>query len=54
VQRELGNRGVYVRHFANLAFGIGDCLRVSIGTTEENEIFANELEAILERRERAA
>jgi histidinol-phosphate aminotransferase len=54
VQRELGNRGVYVRHFANPAFGIGDCLRVSIGTTEENEIFANELEAILERRERVA
>jgi histidinol-phosphate aminotransferase len=54
VQRELGNRGVYVRHFANPAFGIADCLRVSIGTTEENEIFANELESILERRERVA
>jgi histidinol-phosphate aminotransferase len=47
VIRELANRGVYVRHFANPAFGIADCLRVSIGTTEENEIFAAELERVL-------
>lgn len=54
VQRELAMRGIYVRHFANPAFGLGDCLRVSIGTTEENEAFLSELEAILGARERAA
>lgn len=54
VQRELAMRGIYVRHFANPAFGLGDCLRVSIGTTEENEAFLGELEAILGARERAA
>ncbi len=54
VQRELAMRGIYVRHFGNPAFGMGDCLRVSIGTTEENEAFLGELEAILGARERAA
>lgn len=54
VQRELAMRGIYVRHFGNPAFGMGDCLRVSIGTTEENEAFLSELEAILGARERAA
>ncbi len=54
VVRELAKRGVYVRHFGNPAFGLGDCLRVSIGTTEDNEIFLNELEAILSAGERAA
>lgn len=54
VQRELARRGIYVRHFGNPAFGLGDCLRVSIGTTEENETFLGELEAILSTRERAA
>jgi histidinol-phosphate aminotransferase len=47
VVRELARRGVYVRHFGNPAFGIADCLRVSIGTPEDNAIFADELEAIL-------
>jgi histidinol-phosphate/aromatic aminotransferase/cobyric acid decarboxylase-like protein len=45
--RELARRGISVRHFANPAFGIADCLRVSIGTPEENTIFAEELEPIL-------
>jgi histidinol-phosphate aminotransferase len=54
VVRELANRGVYVRHFGNPAHGLGDCLRVSIGTTESNEIFLNELEYILLTQERAA
>ena len=54
VVRELANRGVYVRHFGNPDFGIGNCLRVSIGTTEDNEVFLNELEAILAAQERAA
>lgn len=54
VVRELANRGVYVRHFGNPAFGIGDCLRVSIGTPQDNAIFADELEAILSARMAAA
>ncbi len=51
VVRELANRGVYVRHFGNPAFGLVDCLRVSIGLPEDNEIFLNELESILGNRE---
>lgn len=47
VVRELANRGVYVRHFRNPEFGIADCLRVSVGTPEENMAFATELEAVL-------
>jgi histidinol-phosphate aminotransferase len=54
VVRELANRGVYVRHFGNPAFGIVDCLRVSIGTPEDNAIFAAELEDILAAQEPAA
>lgn len=54
VVRELANRGIYVRHFGNPAFGIADCLRVSIGTAEDNAIFADELEAILTGQEPAA
>jgi histidinol-phosphate aminotransferase len=54
VVQELARRGVYVRHFGNPAHDIADCLRVSIGTPEENAIFADELEAVLGQRERAA
>ena len=48
VVRELGERGVYVRSFPNPKGGLTDCLRVSIGDAEENAIFANELEAVLD------
>ncbi len=44
---ELANRGILVRHFANPALGLGDCLRVTIGTTDENERFLRELANIL-------
>ena len=47
VVAELADRGILVRHFANPALGIGDCLRVTIGTTEENERFLRELADIL-------
>lgn len=47
---ELARRGVYVRHFGNPAFGIADCLRVSIGAAADNAIFAGELEAVLRER----
>lgn len=51
VVRELANRGVYVRHFGNPDFGIADCLRVSVGTPDDNETFASELNSILRERE---
>jgi histidinol-phosphate aminotransferase len=54
VVRELANRGIYVRHFPNPAFGIADCLRVSIGRPEENVVFADEFEAILRDIERVS
>ena len=47
VVKELGNRGVFVRHFGRPDLKLGCYLRVSIGTPEENEIFAQELAAIL-------
>ena len=54
VIRELAHRGVYVRHFRNPAFGIADCLRVSVGTPEDNAIFADELQSVLSAQEQAA
>jgi histidinol-phosphate aminotransferase len=47
IVRRLARNGVYVRHFSNPEFGIADCLRVSIGTTEDHEVFLQELEAAL-------
>lgn len=43
----LANRGIHVRYFGNPAHGITDCLRVSIGTPEENDTFFEELRDIL-------
>lgn len=47
VVKELATRGILVRHFGNPAYGLIDCIRPSIGTTEENEIFLNALAEIL-------
>lgn len=47
IAAELANRGVFIRHFGRPDMGLQPYLRVSIGTTGENEIFANELEDIL-------
>ena len=47
VVAELARRGILVRHFANPALGIGDCLRVTIGMPEENETFLRALADIL-------
>lgn len=44
---ELARQGILVRHFGNPAYGLVDCLRVSIGTTEENETFLIALASIL-------
>jgi histidinol-phosphate aminotransferase len=47
VVTELARRGILVRHFGNPALGLTDCLRVSVGTTEENEAFIIALASIL-------
>ncbi|HEV2527294.1 MAG TPA: histidinol-phosphate transaminase [Thermomicrobiales bacterium] len=47
VFKELGARGIHVRFFGNPDHHMRDCLRVSIGTAEENALFANELQGIL-------
>lgn len=39
IVQALAQKGVLVRHFGRPELGIRDCLRVTIGTTEENEIF---------------
>ncbi|MEA2513922.1 MAG: histidinol-phosphate aminotransferase, partial [Thermomicrobiales bacterium] len=47
VVQELARRGILVRHFGKPELGIRDCLRVTIGTTEENELFLAALADIL-------
>ncbi len=47
VVRELARRGVFVRHFAKPELGIVDCLRVTVGTPEENQIFLDEITDIV-------
>ena len=44
----LAARGVFVRHFPRPELGIADCLRVTVGTPEENEFFLNELAEVLD------
>jgi histidinol-phosphate aminotransferase len=43
IVQELARRGVLVRHFGRPELGIQDCLRVTIGTTEDNEFFLQAL-----------
>lgn len=43
----LGERGVLVRHFGRPELGILDCLRVTVGTMEENEIFVRTLADVM-------
>jgi histidinol-phosphate aminotransferase len=50
----LAQRGILVRNFANPALGIQDCLRVTIGTQEENEIFLDNLEELVRLEGRQA
>lgn len=49
VVSELAARGVHVRHFGRAELGLLDCLRVSVGTPEENDTFLTELAAVLEK-----
>jgi histidinol-phosphate aminotransferase len=43
----LAARGILVRSYPKASDGIRDCLRVTIGTTEENELFLAALEEVL-------
>lgn len=54
VVRRLAKAGILVRHFPRPDLGIRDCLRVTIGTTEENEIFLTTLAQILAENGAAA
>lgn len=54
VIKALAERGIFVRNFPKPSLGIADCLRVSIGTAEENEIFLGELDDALQRVRGAA
>lgn len=47
IVQALARRGVLVRHFGRPELGIQDCLRVTIGTTDENEIFLSTLTEVL-------
>ncbi len=47
VFKALGAQGIHVRFFGNPDHHMRDCLRVSIGTADENELFADALERIL-------
>ena len=42
----LRERGIFVRHFGH--HGLGPYLRVTVGTSEENELFLNELDTVLQ------
>ncbi|MGH2558780.1 MAG: histidinol-phosphate transaminase [Thermomicrobiales bacterium] len=50
----LAKRGIMVRHFGRPELGIRDCLRVSIGTTAENELFLHALADALRKDGEAA
>ena len=47
VATELASRGVLIRNYANPAYGLADCLRVSIGSPDDDDIFLKELRDIL-------
>jgi histidinol-phosphate aminotransferase len=47
VVAELARRGVFVRYFPNPSLGLRDCLRVTVGLPEENQVFVEELGDIL-------
>ncbi len=47
VVAELARRGIFVRQFGRPDLGIVDCLRVSVGTPQENQVFVDELTAVL-------
>lgn len=50
IVQDLAKRGVLVRSFGRPELGIQDCLRVTVGTTEENEIFLHALQETMVER----
>ncbi|MGI8475716.1 MAG: histidinol-phosphate transaminase [Thermomicrobiales bacterium] len=54
VVAQMARRGVLVRHFARPELAIRHCLRVTIGTTEENEFFLRTLADVLAERQAPA
>ncbi len=44
---KLANNGIYVRSFPDPALGLRDCLRVTVGLPEENDVFVQALTTIL-------
>jgi histidinol-phosphate aminotransferase len=50
VVQAMAQKGVLVRHFGRPELGIRDCLRVTIGATEENEIFLATLAETLQEQ----
>jgi histidinol-phosphate aminotransferase len=50
IVQDLARKGVLVRHFGRPDLGIQDCLRVTIGTTEENESFLHTLQETMAER----
>ncbi len=44
---ELARRGIFVRDFPGASSGLRRYLRVTVGASEDNEVFLNELETIL-------
>lgn len=47
VVQELAKRGIHLRYFSSPAYGLVNYIRVTVGSTEENEIFLHELADIL-------
>jgi histidinol-phosphate aminotransferase len=47
VVKELARRGIFVRYFPSPELGLRDCLRVTVGSPEENAAFVHELADIL-------
>lgn len=50
ILNELAERDVFIRRYGTPGWGLEDCLRVSIGTREENDTFLATLATVLEER----
>jgi histidinol-phosphate/aromatic aminotransferase/cobyric acid decarboxylase-like protein len=51
---ELARRGIFVRSFPSPTYGLGKYLRVTVGSTADNDTFVMELEDILSEMRSAA
>ncbi len=50
IVHDMAVKGVLVRHFGRPDLGIQDCLRVTVGSTEESEIFLQTLQEVMTGR----